>query len=93
MTARQSVQDALSAIRSVTPVSGNKYAASLNTDNSISVLRNGVALPFKLWWCVSGLPVARTDANQNSSDTVTIQDADGSNSRNGDFQGFLNSLL
>lgn len=93
MPARQSVQDALSAIRAVAPVSGNKYGALLNADGSIQVTKNGAPLPLKVWWAFSGLPIARTDANQGSCDSVTIQDLDGSNSRNGEFQGFLNSLL
>lgn len=92
MSARQGIQDALSAIRAVAPVSGNKYGASLNADGSIQVTKNGTNAPFKVWWAVSGQPAARTDANQGSQDTVTIQDSDGSNSRNGEFQSFLNSL-
>ena len=56
MPARQSVQDALSAIRAVAPVSGNKYGALLNADGSIQVTKNGAPLPLKVWWAFSGLP-------------------------------------
>ena len=98
MPARLGIQDALAAIRQrgVTAGTGstNVYGATQNADGSITVTRNGIALAQKFWWNIQaqGFP-AKTDANLGSDDTIVIQDADGSNSRVGDFQNFLNSLL
>jgi hypothetical protein len=98
MAARLSIQDALSAIRqrgiNAGTGSTNNYQVTQNADGSLTITRNGVALPNKFWWNIQsqGSP-AKTDANQGSDDTIVIQDPDGSNSRVGDFQNFLNSLL
>ena len=93
MAARLNIQDALSAIRQrgTSPVS--VYGASINADGSITITHNGTALPNKFWWNIQGVPQERTDSNQGSNDSITIEDSDGSNARVGDFQNFLNSLL
>jgi hypothetical protein len=97
MAARLSIQDALSAIRQRGVNAGtgsiNVYQSSINADGSIQITRNGTPLPQKFWWNTNASgSSARTDANQGSNDTVTIEDPDGSNPRVGDFQTFLLSL-
>jgi hypothetical protein len=66
----------------------------LNSDGSIKVTQNNTTvLNFKFWWNLTGNQAsAKTDANGGSNDTIVIQDADGSNSRVGDFQTWLLSL-
>jgi hypothetical protein len=94
MPLRLAIQDALRDIRAVAPTSKNTYQAVLNADGSIQVTRNNsTILPNKFWWnAVNTQGAAKTDANSGSNDTIVIQDADGSNSRVGDFQTWLLSL-
>jgi hypothetical protein len=89
MATRNNVQDAMAAIRSVAPKSGNVYGASLNADGSIQVTKNQVPLPYKVWWSTSTAH-SRTDATQG--DPCTIANLDGSSHRTGDFNNFLLSL-
>jgi hypothetical protein len=96
MALRLNVQDAMAAIRAVVPPnSKNFYSAVLNPDGSIRVtLNNTTILNNKLWWNLTAgnFSSAKTDASGGNTDTVVIQDSDGSNPRVSDFQQWLNAL-
>jgi len=88
--ARRTVQDFITQVQAQTNASGTiVYVATLNTDGSVKITRNGVVVFSNVLWSM-GAGVAVTDANI-SGDSVTV--LGGPQSARGDAQAFINSLV
>lgn len=88
---RSNVQDFIAQVRARTNTLGTiVYVATLNSDGSVLISRNGVTIfPKVLWYMGTGSAI--TDTNI-SGDTVTTLCNDGTTGR-GDAQLFINSLI
>lgn len=97
---RKSVQDFLSAIRQQSNAI-HTFSAVLNSDGSVQISSTpagggpATVLFPKVWYNLDSpyRRTAATDANQSSSDSVTICNSDGSNPSVGDCQNFLATLI
>ena len=92
---RQSVQDFIRDVgaRGINGgTSQNLYAASLNSDGSVSVSKNGIVIFAKVVWPGNGVS-ARTDASGQNEDTVNILDPGSQNFSTASAQTFINNLV
>lgn len=90
-SARRSVQDFIAQVNNrTTLLVGVTYSATLSSDGTVKITRNGVTIyPKVLWSMGAGNAVTDSNISGDSIDTVNNDGTVGS----GDAQNFINSLV